>query len=180
MSETPVFRASGAEVVFEGSVIKAGTERFRYADGEEVSRDKVWHPGAVAMIVADDECVWLVRQPREAAGLADALEIPAGKCDIAGEEPLAAAQRELAEELGLKANEWRELFGFYTSPGFCDEYIRLYEARDLVDLGAPDPDDDERIEIVRWPLAELDAAIAAAADAKTLMALLWLARRQDR
>jgi ADP-ribose pyrophosphatase len=179
MSETPVFSTSSAEVVFEGSVIKAGTERFRYADGEEVSRDKVWHPGAVAMIVADETQVWLVRQPREATGLVDALEIPAGKRDIEGEEPLAAAQRELAEELGLKANSWRELFGFYTSPGFCDEYIHLYEARDLVDLGAPDPDDDERIEIVRWPLAKLDAAIAEAADAKTLLALLWLARQQD-
>lgn len=180
MSETPVFSANGADVIFEGSVIKAGIERFRYADGEEVTRDKVWHPGAVAMIVADEQQVWLVRQPREATGLADALEIPAGKLDKEGEEPLAAAQRELAEELGMKANSWRELFGFYTSPGFCDEYIRLYEAHDLIDLGAPDPDDDERLEIVRWPLAQLDSAIAEAADAKTLLALLWLARRQNR
>ena len=61
---------SDSEVSFRGKVIKAGTERFRHEDGEEVTRDKVWHPGAVGIVAVDEDHVWLTRQPREAAGIA--------------------------------------------------------------------------------------------------------------
>jgi 8-oxo-dGTP pyrophosphatase MutT (NUDIX family) len=173
------FETTGSDVKWEGKVIRAGVERFRYADGTEVSRDKVWHPGAVGILPLDDEHVWLTRQPREAIGDAASLEIPAGKLDVPGEPPLETAKRELAEEIGKQAERWEELFAFYTSPGFSDERCWVYLAADLSE--APEPgeaDEDERIEIVPWPLERLDEAIEQCEDSKSLIALLWLAARR--
>ena len=96
-----------------------------------MSRDKIWHPGAVGILAIDEEHVWLTRQPREAAGMPASLEIPAGKLDVEGEPPEQTARRELAEEIGRQAASWRELFCFYTSPGFTDERVWLYLATDL-------------------------------------------------
>ncbi len=95
---------------WEGRVVRAGIERYRHADGIEVTRDKVWHPGAVGIVALDDEHVWLTRQPREVIGASASLEIPAGKLDVPGEPPLDTAQRELAEEIGKRAEHWEELF----------------------------------------------------------------------
>jgi 8-oxo-dGTP pyrophosphatase MutT (NUDIX family) len=169
------FESLGSEVEWEGKVFRAGRARFRYADGAEVAREKAWHPGAVGILAVDDSTVWLTRQPREVVGEAASLEIPAGKLDVAGEPPLAAAQRELAEEIGQQAEEWSELFAFYTSPGFTDERVRLYLARGLSPAPDAQSQEDERIEIVRWPLDQLDQAISQCEDAKSLVALLWLA-----
>jgi ADP-ribose pyrophosphatase len=169
------FEPIGEQIAFEGRIIRAGSERFRHADGEEVSREKVWHPGAVGILAVDDEHVWLTRQPREAAGLARSLEVPAGKLDVADEPPLQTAKRELSEEIGKQAASWREIFVFYTSPGFSDERVWLYLATDL--SGATDgakAEEDERIEIVPWPLDDLDAALAECQDSKSLIAMLWL------
>jgi 8-oxo-dGTP pyrophosphatase MutT (NUDIX family) len=170
----------GAEIRWEGKVIRAGIERFRYADGTEVARDKVWHPGAVGIVPLDDQYVWLTRQPREVVGASASLEIPAGKLDVPGEPPLETAKRELAEEIGKRAEQWEELLAVYTSPGFSDERIWLYLATDLSDAPHTDPDEDERIEIVPWPLERLDEAIEQCEDAKSLIALLWLATRRRR
>jgi ADP-ribose pyrophosphatase len=167
----------GAEVKWEGTVIRAGVERYRHADGTEVTRDKVWHPGAVGIIALDPEHVWLTRQPREVIGAGASLEIPAGKLDVPGEPPLETAKRELAEEIGKRAEHWTELVAFYTSPGFSDERVWLYVASGLSDTGKLEGDEDERIEIVPWPLAELEQAIEACEDSKSLIALLWLAAR---
>jgi 8-oxo-dGTP pyrophosphatase MutT (NUDIX family) len=168
------FERLHSEVSWEGRIVKVGTERFRHADGAEVSREKVWHPGAVGILAVDDEHVWLTRQPREAVGDPASLEVPAGKLDVEGEPPLATAQRELAEEIAKRAEHWRELFCFYTSPGFSDERVWLYLAEGLADAPGHEPDDDERIEIVPWPLERLDEAIEQCADSKSLIALLWL------
>jgi 8-oxo-dGTP pyrophosphatase MutT (NUDIX family) len=169
----------GEEVGFEGRIIRAGVERFRYDDGEEVTREKVWHPGAVGILPVDGEHVWLTRQPREAVRATASLEVPAGKLDVPGEAPLETAKRELVEEIGKQAGEWREIFDFYSSAGFSDERVWLYLATDLSDAdGGPEPEEDERIEIVPWPLARLEEAIAACRDAKSLIALLWLAGRR--
>jgi 8-oxo-dGTP pyrophosphatase MutT (NUDIX family) len=174
------FTRIDSEAIWEGKIITVGIEHFRYADGAEVTREKVWHPGAVAVLAIDHKHVWLTRQPREVVGLSDSLEIPAGKLDVEGEAPLDAAKRELAEEIGQAADEWREITGFFTSAGFSDERIVLYLARGLSESDLTHPaaaDEDERIEIVRWPLTELDAAIDGCSDAKSLIALLWLARQ---
>jgi len=169
------FEQIGEEVAFKGGIIRAGSERFRYADGDEVTRDKVWHPGAVGILAVDDEFVWLTRQPREAIGSADSLEVPAGKLDVPGEPPLETGKRELAEEIGKRAEHWEELFAFFTSPGFSDERVWLYLASDLSEDPEHEPDPGERIDIVPWPLARLDEAIDQCEDSKTLIALLWLA-----
>ncbi len=172
------FETVGEEVGFQGKIIRAGTERFRHGDGEEVTRDKVWHPGAVGILAVDDEHVWLTRQPREAAGALASLEVPAGKLDVPGEPPAETAKRELAEEIGKQAEHWEEIFSFYTSPGFTDERVWLYLATDLHDTTeTAEAQEDERIEIVPWPLRELDGAIAECDDSKSLIALLWLSLR---
>jgi 8-oxo-dGTP pyrophosphatase MutT (NUDIX family) len=170
------FQSIGSEVAWEGGIVRAGSERFRYRDGTEVTRDKVWHPGAVGILAVDDEHVWLTRQPREVIGDGASLEIPAGKLDVPGEPPLETAKRELGEEIGKRASSWDELFAFYTSPGFSDERVWLYLATDLSEEPEPGAaDEDERIEIVPWPLDRLDEAIEQCEDSKSLIALLWLA-----
>ncbi|HEY4452438.1 MAG TPA: NUDIX hydrolase [Solirubrobacteraceae bacterium] len=170
------FEALGGETVYSGRLVEVRIERYRHADGAEVSREVVRHMGAVGVLAHDGEHVWLVRQPREAVGEPDLLEIPAGRLDVDGEEPLAAAQRELAEEIGCGARSWEPILSYYSSAGFTDERVHLFAATELHEASAQS-EENERIEIVRWPLAELELAIAQCADAKTLIALMWLARR---
>ena len=169
------FEQVGKEVVWDGKIISVGIERFRHRDGEEVTREKVWHPGAVGILAVGEDYVWLTRQPREAAGLSDSLEIPAGKLDVAGEPPLETAKRELVEEVGVTAAHWRELYVFFTSPGFSDERVWIYEATELTELpGGAEPDEGERISAEKWPLDHLDEAISQCEDSKSLIALLHL------
>jgi 8-oxo-dGTP pyrophosphatase MutT (NUDIX family) len=173
------FERLGAETTWEGKIVRVGVERFRHADGHEVTREKVWHPGAVGIVPVDATHVWLTRQPREAVGASASLEIPAGKLDVPGESPLASGKRELAEEIGKQAGRWAEIFAFYTSPGFSDERVWLYHATELSDSSEEaSAEEDERIEIVPWPLERIDEAIAQCEDSKSLIALLWLARRE--
>ena len=112
-------------------------------------------------------------QPREATGESELLELPAGKLDEEGESPLDTGKRELAEEIGKAARDWRHLTTCYTSPGFTDEQVHVYLATDLYDEHA-ETDENERIEVKAVPLAELDSAIEGCQDAKSLVGLLWL------
>ncbi len=180
MSPSPrEFTPLGGESVFRGQLFDVRVERFRHADGEEVTREIVRHGGAVAIVVHDDEHVWLVRQPRESTGEPDSLEIPAGRLDHAGETPLQTARRELAEEIGRGARQWEPVADYFSASGFTDERVYIFLATDLYDASA-DSGENERIEIVGWPLARLDEAIDSCRDAKTLIGLLWLARRLRR
>jgi ADP-ribose pyrophosphatase len=174
------FEPLDTETHWEGKFLKAGLERFRYPDGAEVTREKVWHVGAVGIVAVDDDSVWLTRQPREVVHASASLEIPAGKLDVPGESPVETAQRELAEEIGKQAGSWREINSFYTSPGFSDERVWLFLATDLSDSGGGAAEEDERIEVVQWPLDQLDQAISKSEDAKTLIALYWLAAERSR
>jgi 8-oxo-dGTP pyrophosphatase MutT (NUDIX family) len=162
-----------SKVVYEGKIATVRAERFRYADGSTSEREVVEHPGAVAMVAHDDLHIYLVRQPREAVGEEALLELPAGKLDIEGEAPLECAQRELVEEIGKSAGQWRELKRFYTTPGFAAEEVTVFLATDLQDA-EHQPNPEERIEIVPWPLSELDRAIEACEDAKSLIGLMLL------
>ena len=178
MSDPSRFELIDEHVAWEGHVVRAGTQRFRHADGQEVTRDKVWHPGAAGIVAVDEQFVWLTRQPREAAGQGDSLEIPAGKLDVPGESPEQMARRELSEEISKQAENWRELCWFFTSPGFSDERVWLYLATGLSDASdGAQADEDERIEIVPWPLEDLSGALAQCRDSKSLIGLLWLAGR---
>ncbi len=170
------FERTASETVYEGAFFSVRKETFRHEDGEEVEREIVVHTGAVGIVVLDGDRLWLVRQPREAVGREDLLEIPAGRLDVDGESPLASAQRELAEEIGRGARSWEPILGYFSSAGFTDERVHLFHATDLFERSA-ESEENERIEIVPGPLDRLDEAIAECEDAKTLIALLWLARR---
>ena len=174
------FERIGGSTVWEGGIVRVDRDRFRYADGEEVEREIVRHPGAAGIVAHDDLHVWLVRQPRETVGDPDVLEIPAGKLDVAGEPPLACAQRELAEEIGKSADHWAPILDYVTSIGVMDEVVHLFHATVLGDASEVAPDPHERIEVVAWPLDDLDGALAATVDAKTLIGLMWLRERLSR
>jgi 8-oxo-dGTP pyrophosphatase MutT (NUDIX family) len=157
--------------VFEGKLISVDIERW---DGHE--REIVRHPGAVAVVAVDSERrVALVRQLREAAGKR-LLELPAGTREP-DEEPLATAKRELAEEAGLGGGEWRLAASFYSTPGFCDELVSVYIAEGVEDVER-NPQDDEEIELVRVPFAELESLLPQVEDAKTLAGLLLYLRER--
>lgn len=152
-------------------MVSVRIDEFQHDDGETAEREVVVHPGAVAIVAHDEERLFMVRQPREPVGEESLLELPAGKLDEEGETPLEAAQRELVEEVGIEAAEWRELKRLYTSPGFSDEQVHIFVATDLTEVD-PQPSEGERIEIVEVPLDQLDGAIDSCADAKSLVGLL--------
>jgi ADP-ribose pyrophosphatase len=171
----PDLKRIGGKLVHKGPIASVRMDRFEYPDGSTDVRQVVVHPGAVGVVAHDGRALYLVRQPREAVGEAALLEIPAGKLDREGETPLECAQRELAEEIGKSAGDWRELTSFYTSPGFATERVHLFLATELYDVpGGPNADEDERIEIVQVPLEKLDDAIGRCEDAKSIVGMLML------
>jgi 8-oxo-dGTP pyrophosphatase MutT (NUDIX family) len=172
------FERTGSETVYEGGFVAVRRDTFRHEDGGEVQREIVGHPGAVGVVVLDGDDLWLVRQPREAVGSPDMLELPAGKLDEEGEAPLDTAKRELAEEIGKRAEHWEPLGSFYTSPGFTDEEVHLFLATGISDVDErPEVAEEERIDAEVRPLADLDAILAETKDSKTLIGLHALKER---
>jgi ADP-ribose pyrophosphatase len=164
------FEQIGEEEIWGGHIGTVKIKQFRHDDGEVVQREVVEHPGAAVMLPYDGERIWLVRQPREVVGAEGLLELPAGKLN--GEQPLETAKRELREEIGRSAAEWKFMTSFYASPGFTDEEIYAYLATDLKD----DPleaEENERIDVVTEPLERLDDVIRECRDSKSLVTLLW-------
>jgi 8-oxo-dGTP pyrophosphatase MutT (NUDIX family) len=166
------FERIASEEVYSGLIATVRIDTFRHDDGDEVRREYIAHPGAVVMIAHDGERFYMVRQPREAAGLEGLLELPAGKLDEEGEGLEETARRELAEEIGKGARRVEHLKTFYSSPGFTDERMHLFLCTDLYDEEA-EAGEEERIEVVTFPLDGVDDAIAETPDAKTLIGLLW-------
>jgi 8-oxo-dGTP pyrophosphatase MutT (NUDIX family) len=166
------FERIGVDQVWKGRIADVRVERWRMEDGEEVEREVVGHPGAVGVLAHDGEFIYMVAQPREPVGDPRLLELPAGKLDDDSEDALATAKRELAEEIGKGARTWQHLTTFWSSPGFSDEEIHVYLATDLYDEHA-EADENERIEIVKVPISQLDELIRDSRDAKSLAGLLW-------
>jgi ADP-ribose pyrophosphatase len=166
------FERVGSEEVWRGRIAAIRVEEFRHDDGEVVRRECVEHPGAVVILPFDGERIWLVRQPREVVGEESLLELPAGKLDVAGEDVLETAKRELREEIGKSAATWVPFTSFYASPGFTDEEIHAFLATDLRDDPA-EAEEAERIEVASEPIARLDDVIRSCHDSKSLIALLW-------
>lgn len=169
----------GTKTLHRGKHVDFLSKRYRRADGSEVEREVVEHPGSVAVLAHDEEFAYLVAQPREAVEEDELLEIPAGTLDVEGESELECAQRELAEEAELRAEEWNLLHVVYPSPGFLTEKVTIFEATGLSPASG-ERDDDEEIEVVRLDLAELDAALPQIRDATTVIALLRLKEKLGR
>jgi ADP-ribose pyrophosphatase len=151
-------------------------------DGVRVRRDIVQHPGSIVILAVDDSTkparVLLERQYRHAAG--DRLwELPAGSLDP-GEDPLAAAKRELLEETGYTASRWKPALFFFVSPGFLTESMQVYLATGLK-KGEAQPEDDERIAVRFFPLAQAVrmAMTGKIIDAKTIAPLFWLEKKRS-
>jgi len=159
-----------ARTVYHGKLISVTLEQWG-----DYEREIVEHPGAVVIVAVDtDGHVALVRQLREATRR-ELLELPAGTLEP-GEDPLATARRELAEETGLTGGEWREVTRFWTAPGFCRELMTLFFAEG-VEPGEATPEADEELEVVRWPVAEIEDRLGEVEDAKTLAGLVLFLRR---
>jgi ADP-ribose pyrophosphatase len=158
-------------IAYDGKLIDVIVER--WGDHE---REIVEHPGAVTIVAVDaDDNLIFVRQLREPARK-QLLELPAGTLEE-GEEPLAAAKRELEEETGLRGGEWDQGPSFWTTPGFCRELMHLF----LVDgaaEGDSKPEADEELELVRIPVADLPARLHELEDGKTLVGVLLYLRRR--
>ena len=167
----------GKETIYEGRIVKLYLETVRLPNGAAAQREVIRHPGAVAMVPVDDEKrVTLVRQFRLPAER-HLLEVPAGTLEP-GEDPLACAERELQEEVGLFPNKLESLGGIFVAPGYSSEYIHLYLATDLRP-SKREGDDDEFLEVRSLPLDEALALIDSGEieDGKTITALLLAARR---
>ena len=165
--------AKHEETIHDGPrfTVKRGT----FGSGDD-ERDREWieSPAAVAVVAYSETEVFLVKQAREAIGRDDLLELPAGLMDVEGESPLATAKRELEEEIGVEAADWVEGPSFFSSSGMTDEITHVFLATGLRQTS----DIEEGIELVTWPLSDLDGLIDAVSDAKTLVGLLWLRRAQ--
>lgn len=173
----------GGEEVYRGRAVRVerDTIRVRAAEGwRETVYDVVRHPGAAAIVpLFEDGTVALLRQFRYPVG-GEIWEIPAGTLRP-GESWEACARRELEEEIGWRARSWEPLAAFYTTPGFCDEEMRVFLATDLVP-GESALDEDEHLEPARLPFEEALARVESGAirDAKTIVGLRSLAARLDR
>ncbi|WP_298586965.1 NUDIX hydrolase [uncultured Kocuria sp.] len=136
-------RTVASETVYEGFIWDVRRDEFELARGEDpLRRDYITHPGAVSVLVLNDQDeVFLINQYRRPVGMT-MWEIPAGLLDVEGEDPAAAAQRELLEEADLRAGRWDVLVDFHNSPGSSSEANRVFLARDLSDV--PDHELHER------------------------------------
>lgn len=127
------------EVLGTGRVSSFVEETISTPSGEEIVRQYVTHPGAVAIVAwrEDTDDIAVLRQYRHPVGM-ELVEIPAGLLDVDGEDYLLAAQRELAEEVELAADRWHVLVDIFTTPGACEESLRMYLARDVRPASRPD------------------------------------------
>lgn len=164
---------SAEEMVFAGRRFRVVRLVERAADGSRHVREIVRHPGAVAIVpLLDDGRVCLLHNDRCGVGR-ELIELPAGTLEP-GEEPLAAAERELAEETGYRAGRMELLAEFYTSPGILDERMYLYVATELTaGPAAPEPGERLRPSAVAWDEAMAMLRRGEIRDAKTLVGLLY-------
>ena len=157
--------------IYRGTIVDLGLEATRLPNGDLLNLEIVRHPGGAAILALDQKSrVCLLRQYRHSIGKW-IWELPAGVIEK-GEQPIATAKRELREEAGLKADEWQSLFSILPTPGFCNEELFLYQARQLTAVETT-PNSDEQIEVHWKPLEEvLEMAVdGRIRDAKTIAAL---------
>lgn len=178
MYEDLVESKINSERIFDGTLLHVRKDTVRLPNGKETVREWVHHPGAAAVLpVLPNGNVILVRQYRYPIGKVT-LEVPAGKLDKAGENPLHCAQRELSEETGYTAALYDKLTTIATTVGFSNEYIHLYLATEL-SSGQQHTDEDEFVNVLQMPLAEALTRVKKGEiiDAKTIVSLMMGAER---
>ena len=166
-------RMVSSQTIFEGHIVKVTLDQAELPNGKLAEREVVYHPGGVAILaLGEDGMVPLVRQFRYPIQQL-LLELPAGKLDRDSEDQLEAAKRELSEETGLEAEDWTYLGSMLVSPGFCDERLHMYLARDLK-RKEQHLDEDEFLNVEVMPFDELLKQVmdGTIEDAKTVAATL--------
>jgi ADP-ribose pyrophosphatase len=167
-----------SKVVFKGKVFSVTRDQVEEPNGVSATRDVIRHSGSVVVLAVDESG----RQPRvllehqyRYAAQEYLWELPAGRIDL-GETPLAGAKRELIEETGYRAKSWKRILHFYASPGFLDETMDIYLARELT-LGEAQPEEDESIDCYLVPLSEAVKMVLNGKihDGKAIAGILWLA-----
>ena len=164
-----------SKTIYEGRIINLKVDTALLPNGSEAGREYVTHPGGVCVAALTDKNeILAVRQYRYPYGEV-LLEIPAGKRDKSGEDPLCCGKRELKEETGAEAGNYYPLGILYPSPGYCDEKIYMFAATDL-SYGECNPDDDEFLEVEKIPIEKFVDMILSGeiTDAKTQAAVLKL------
>ncbi|MFH8563622.1 NUDIX domain-containing protein [Streptomyces sp. NPDC017988] len=158
------WQVTATQTPFVGNKTSVRTDDVVMPDGSVVHRDYQVHPGSVAALALDGEGrVLVIRQYRHPVRQ-KLWEIPAGLLDVPGENPLHAAQRELYEEAHVKAGDWRVLTDVYTTPGGCDEAVRIFLARDLTEAEGERFEvfeEEADMELTRVPLDELVRGVLA-------------------
>ena len=145
-----VFETVSSETVYRGKILALRTDEVRMPGGGTAMREVVEHYGAVAVAAVDDhDRLMMIYQYRTALNRR-LWELPAGLLDEPGEAPAVAAARELREETGLVADDWRVLIDVALSPGFCDEAVRVYLARGLSQVGRPEANHEEADLTAHW------------------------------
>ena len=174
---SPKVKVVSSRVVYRAPVFYVTSEQVVEPSGAHVRRDLVRHQGSVVIMALDESkaepSLLLARQYRYAAG-EPLWEFPAGRIDP-GEEPLPAAKRELQEETGYAALQWKRALFFYSSPGFLDETMAVFLARDL-QRGKASPEEDEFISKRMVPISQAVNMVMTGSirDAKTIAGVLWV------
>jgi ADP-ribose pyrophosphatase len=169
-----------SKIVHTAPVFQVTTDEVIEPSGVKARRDIVRHPGSVVVLALDERksepSVLLIRQYRYAANQ-ELWELPAGRIDQ-GEDALTAAKRELAEETGYLASEWKLALYYYSSPGFLDETMSVFAARDLR-KGKASPEEDEVITCKLIPLSKAVSWVMSGKlqDAKAIAGVLWAAQK---
>jgi ADP-ribose pyrophosphatase len=184
-SSKKALKLLSSKVVYQGKVFKVTSDKVKEPNGITATRDVIRHSGSVVILPVDetgDEARVLLERQYRYAAQSYLWELPAGRIDP-GESALAGAKRELIEETGYRAKKWKRVLRFYASPGFLDETMEIFLAREL-SVGEAEPEDDESIECHLVPLSEAVDMIFSGKihDGKAIAGVLWLAeaiRRGD-
>ena len=172
-------RLISSKLAYKGMIFNVYADKIKEPNGYVHQKDVIRHSGSVVILAIDesesatDPYIILERQFRHAAGQF-LIELPAGRIEP-GEQPLAAAKREMIEETGYRAKKWKLLTRYFASPGFLGEFMQIYLARGISE-GAAEPEADEQIEILRIKFSEAMELVKSRKilDGKTLIGLLLL------